>query len=195
MKKLLTNLIVIIAVAVVAIIGTLLVSNGKLSFGSKSDIIAIQGTIENIGELATSEYIYTSCDVHNNDAKKLFGIELGFTASRGIYCYDGVIKAGIDFEKIDIKNSNGKIVVKMPEAEILSNEVKEESLRTLDEKNFIFNKLSMDDYSDVVSELKSAAEEKAIENGLLKNAENNAEEIIENTIKGLCGNSVRVEFE
>lgn len=197
MKRLFTLIVVIIVVVIAAIIGTMKYMNDKYTPDSnaESNVIDIEGTIQNIGELATSEFIYTITQQTEKSPKEVLGIELGFTSSHVVYSYDGIVKAGVNFENIKIHKFNDTVSIKMPESIILSNEVKNDSLKIYDEKNSIFNKFSMADFNIGLSELKNTAEQNAIENDLLKKADDNARDIIRNTIKGLCGNSVEVKFE
>lgn len=141
----------------------------------------ITSEIQDIGELATVEYLYTDAGKFE-DAAKVFGkeIPLSFTTKSFIAKWDGVIKAGVNVDEItvEVRDFNKEIIVHMPEAEILSHEIDEESIETLDEKNGLFNSIKVDDIRefDVIS--KEAMEQRAIENGLLDKAYENAKAII-----------------
>lgn len=149
------------------------------------DIRLINAEIQDIGELATVEYLYTDAGKFEDPAE-IFGkdIPFSFTTKSFIAKWDGVIKAGVDISKVtaEVSESTKEIVVHIPTAQILSHEIDDESIETLDEKNGLFNKLKVEDIRefDVIS--KEAMEQRAIENGILDKAFENAKEIIEKLI-------------
>ena len=149
------------------------------------DISIINAAIQDIGELATIEYLYTDAGKFEDPAK-IFGKEVpfSFTTKSFIAKWDGIIKAGVDIEKVtvEVNETEKEIIVHMPKAEILSHEIEDESIETLDEKNGLFNKLKVEDVRefDIIS--KEAMEKRAIENGILDKAYENAKVIIYNLI-------------
>ena len=99
------------------------------------DAGTIREEIKGIGELATLEYRYTN--VATLDAsKKLFDTDfiLPGTSKTAIIIMDGVLKAGINVEKISIRSdeSTKTITVVLPSASILSNELDEDSMQVYD---------------------------------------------------------------
>lgn len=143
----------------------------------------IYSKISDIGELATIEYLYTDAGKFE-DPKQLFGKNIPFTTKSFIAKWDGIIKAGIKIEDIiiEINDADKEIIVHMPEATILSHEIDEESIETLDEKNGLFNEVTVDDVRNFDQVSKDAMEKRAIENGLLDRAIKNAEKIIERLV-------------
>lgn len=139
----------------------------------------VQFGMEDIGELATQVGYYTNVQVISS-SREVFGVDIPFTQNQYIFSYDGTIKAGIDFSKVDISlNHNAKsIEVILPEVKILSNEIDEESLEIYDEQKNIFNPLHLDDIKLSFITLKEESEKSSIENGLLENARDNAELLI-----------------
>lgn len=145
------------------------------------DIDLINSEIRDIGELATIEYLYTDAGKFE-DAAKMFGKEIpfSFTTKSFIAKWDGVIKAGVKVDDIavEVNDSDKEIVVRIPEAEILSHEIDSESIETLDEKDGLFNPIKVDDIRNFDIINKEAMEQKAIENGILEKAFENAKNII-----------------
>lgn len=141
----------------------------------------ITSEIQDIGELATIQYLYTDAGKFEDPAK-LFGKEIpfSFTTKSFIAKWDGIIKAGVNVDEItvDVNNTNKEIIIHMPEAKILSHEIDGESIQTLDEKNGLFNVIKVDDIREFDAMSKEAMEQRAIENGLLDNAYENAKAII-----------------
>lgn len=145
------------------------------------DIAVINAEIRDIGELATIEYLYTDAGKFE-DSAELFGKEIpfSFTTKSFIAKWDGAIKAGVDISKVTVEVNKEKkeIIVHIPKAEILSHEVDDESIETLDEKDGLFNKLKIEDIRAFDANSKEAMEKRAIENGLLDKAYENAKAII-----------------
>jgi hypothetical protein len=94
--------------------------------------------------------------------------------------------AGIDFTKIQIdKNDIKKIItVTLPDVEIISSDVDQNSFQLYDEKNNIFNPISVTDVTDSFTDLKNSEEKNAIEKGLFDRASANAILLVENFMHG-----------
>lgn len=145
------------------------------------NIELITSEIRDIGELATIEYLYTDAGKFEDPAK-LFGKEVpfSFTTKSFIAKWDGIIKAGVNVDEIEVEidEFNKEIIVHIPEAEILSHEIDEESIQTLDEKNGLFNPIKVDDIREFDVINKEAMEQRAIDKGLLDKAYENAKTVI-----------------
>ena len=147
----------------------------------------LQDGLQEMGFLVTEEYYFTEV-VTFSSVKKLFKtITLGITESSFLASYDGVISAGVDFEKISVEKDDAvkEIIVRLPAAEIRYLDIDPESFVLYSEKEGIGNKISMNDYNDSLIELEKNAEKKAIERGLLDRADENAEKVIANFISSL----------
>ena len=70
----------------------------------------------------------------------------------------------------------------MPKAKILSHEIDNDSIETLDEKDGLFNPVKVEDVREFDAVSKDAMDERAIENGILDKAFENAKEIIEKLV-------------
>ncbi|MBQ9825070.1 MAG: DUF4230 domain-containing protein [Solobacterium sp.] len=148
----------------------------------------IEYRIQQIGELATAEFVYTITQTADKKAFEVFNISIPFTSSRIVYSYSGTIKAGIDFSEIKAVTEGETIHITLPQSTILSNDLDHDSLTVYDEKNSIFNRFSFSDMNASQADLKKTAEETAAEKGLLETADANAREIIEKTISSMYGN-------
>lgn len=141
----------------------------------------INSELHELGELATIEYLYTDAGKFEDPAE-IFGKDLpfSFTTKSFIVKWNGVIKAGVKVEDItaEINDANKEIIVSVPRAGILSHEIDEDSIETLDEKNGLFNPIKIDDIREFDVVTKEAMEQRAIESGLLDKAYENAKEII-----------------
>ena len=147
------------------------------------DINVVNVEIQEIGELATLEYLYTDAGKFE-DPKQLFGKDVPFTTKSFIAKWDGIIKAGVDISQVtaEVDSNNKEVVIHIPKAEILSHEIDSESVETLDQKNGLFNPVSVEDVREFDAESKEKMENRAIENGILDKAFENAESIIEKLI-------------
>ncbi len=141
--------------------------------------------LKNIGELATQAGYFTNVQTIS-DSREIFGITVPFTQKRYVYSYDGVVKAGVDFEQTGITLDEEKktITVTIPRAKILSIEVDEGSFRVYDESKNIFNTLKIGDHNQAMIAMKQEITEKATGNGILTNAESNAEMLITGFLRG-----------
>ena len=145
----------------------------------------IESGLNNIGKLSTAEYYYTHVESFDS-SKEINGIKIPFTNSKFVYSYDGTICAGIDFTKIEVEkdDENKKITVVLPEVEIISSEIDQDSFKLYDEKNNIFNQYSVSDVASSLKDLKTSEEERAVEKGLFNRAKENAQSLVENFMKG-----------
>ena len=119
-----------------------------------------------------------------------------FTSSHIIYSYKGVVKAGLQFKdiKVDVNENSKTVYVDLPEPEILSSEIDNDSLEIYDEKYSLLNSPKFEDFNESIGSVKEKARESAIENGLLDTAEENAKKLIETSILSLMGKEYTVKF-
>lgn len=166
--------------------------------GPKIDLGLIKSELNDIGELATIEYLYTNAG-RFEEPKKLFGNNIPFTKKSFILKWDGVIKAGIDVTRIipSVDDIKKEIVIYIPEATILSHNIDDETIEVLNEKDGLFNRVSIEDIVEFNMSSKEVMETRVIENGLLTRASDNAKSIIEkivnNDIVKEAGYTVRFE--
>lgn len=130
-----------------------------------------------IGELATQEAYVTVVDTESK-SQTIFGTKIPFTQTKYIYSYDAIVKAGINFSDIKYNVKSKEIEVIMPEIKIFSTELDLESLKVYHEQNNVFTKITMKEKNDNLKKLKETAKKTAIENGIKKQAKENAEKLI-----------------
>lgn len=135
--------------------------------------------LKNIGELATQAGYFTNVQAIRA-SRQLFGYDIPLTQSHFIFSYDGVIKAGLDFEQIKVTADEvtKTITVKLPEARILSTEIDENSFEIFDQSNNTFNPLRLEQVNLSLVDLKAKAQQAAIDQGLLVSSRRNAELLI-----------------
>lgn len=154
---------------------------------AKTTIGDIEGKIQDIGELSTAEYVYKISGMIDKKGLTL-PRNIVVTSSKVIYSYEGTIKAGIQFGEIQIDINTAqkpaKVYVHLPEAEIFSNELDNDSLEIYDEKYSNFNKINFSDINQSQAECKEKAEEAALDSGILEKASENAATMIRSMLYG-----------
>ena len=140
-----------------------------------SDLLASR--IASAKKLITTEYHYTNMGAMENH-NEFYGWKVPFTRKSFIISYEGVIYAGVNVDETDIKIKDKEIIIDLPDAEILSHEIKEDSVTIFDERTSLFNPIQIEDYTSFSSDQKKVMEGKVISNGLLDTAEKNTKEAI-----------------
>lgn len=142
--------------------------------------------LRKIGELATQAGYYTEI-VSEEDYVTFFNTNLNVPGTKRhvIVSYNGLIKAGLDFQQISYERDDVAKVVKiwLPEVKVLSNSIDHDSMQVWYEHLNVFNPASMKTSNELFVKLEKSGEQHAIENGLLDNALLNAKTIIENICK------------
>lgn len=149
-----------------------------------SNIIANELT--GISEYASLEYRYTNVGKFE-DQGDFYGWKVPLTTKSFIITYDGVMKMGIRGEDIAIDVEENQILVTLPPAEILSHEIKEDTLEVFDQTRNIFNQILIEDYTTFAADRKKEMEKKALEKGLLQEAEERVEQQLALFIKSIAG--------
>ena len=132
-----------------------------------------------ISELATAEYMFTNA-ARFTDTAHIIKMFDWMTKKSFVQQWDGKIKAGVKLDKVEVSVKDKVITITMPHAEILSYEIDYNSVKVLDEKNNVFNPITVDDKVNFDRETKYDMEARAVKNGLLKKAETNAKKSLSN---------------
>ena len=179
LKTLITNKIagIIFGVVLVIVLGIIAVIGFRNHFSVKTSTTKIG--FEDIGELATQSAYCKEIGVID-DAKKFFKVNIPFTQSKYIFSYDVEITAGINFSEVDweVKEKQKEVIVRIPEAKVLNNEIKHDSFEIYHESESLFNQITLEENNQAAVDLQAKAEEDAINNGLLEKACTNAETIL-----------------
>ena len=190
-NKIILTLLAIIVVMGVFIGGFFL---GGKEAGNKIDTAVIESSLNDIAELSTVEYNYTNMGVFENH-KEFYGWKIPFTTSKFVISYEGTIKAGIDFSKVKVEVNEKTITVTVPDAAVLSHTINYDSLQVLDEKYSIFTTVKIEDYNSFYNDQSRVMELKAIERGLLIEADKNAKDIIRSSIINLVAEGYEIVFK
>lgn len=179
MDKLKLFLISILVVLIIAgsayFIG---VRKGKLSVKPTITSTLLEEQLQSVRELATIKYHYTNVGSFENQSE-FYGIKIPLTFKKFIISYDGEITAGVVLDNSRITVTGNNINIDLPPAQILSHEIEEDSIKIFDEQASIFNPLKLDDYSTFRKDQMLEMEAKAIEKGVLIEAEKDAIKAVE----------------
>lgn len=156
----------------------------------------LEEQLTTIGELATIRYFYTNATRREASKTWLWGWTLPFSDSSLLAAYDGTIKVGIDLKEVKFNISGKKITVTLPHSTILDNYIPQETINVLEVKDGLFNPVTFDDYNQFIAEEREAMGEKAIDRGLITDADNEAELIIKAFLKNIPGiDAYNIEFK
>lgn len=177
--------IILLFVVVIGLLSTFFAGKKSMKNEMEPEITStlIFNKLINVRELTTLKYYYTNMGQFENQ-NTFYGYKVPFTSKKFIVSYDGVIHAGVDLEKMDVKLKGKSIEIKIPPAKILSHEIYEDSLKVFDERESIFNRIDIEDYNNFSKDQKKEVEAKAIKRGLLKEADQEAKKAIEETLLG-----------
>ena len=136
--------------------------------------------LESVRELVTQKYFYTDADRGECHKTWIFGWDMPFSDKSFLIRYDGIIKAGIDLNEveIDVNEDTRTIIVTLPPSRITDNNVPQETIETIETKDGLFNKVTIDDSNALITERKKVMEQKAIERGLLVDADAEAQAVV-----------------
>lgn len=159
------------------------------------DSTVIMERVERLKELSSNKYFYSNV-IAFKDSMKIKELQLPFTEKSFLIKYDGYVKAGIDVRDIDILLNEGKTIkIKLKNSKILDHVIDEKSIYVYDEKDSIFNKLSINDIFNQLAEEKEKIEQKLIEKGFLKDTDDNVRMFLEEFLRSLGYENVEIEFE
>ncbi len=157
---------------------------GRMVYKDKQPEITtayISEKINGVSELTTAEMIYSGLIIYTEG-------EIPFLTQKGFSMrYTANIRAGINFSDVNIKITDSKVVVEMPEAEVQSIEVDPSSIEFYDERYALFNWTDKNDVVDAMSISKEDATTHANVEGLARKADEQAAGIIKNILAGSIG--------
>ena len=164
----------------------------------------LESGIRELGELNTAEYYFSRVETVESTKKlDLTSIGINFihdiplTTNSFSYSYDGEVKAGIDFSQVKVEKDVEKkqLTVILPQAKIVSSIVDPDSYVFYEVKNNILNPIDPKDYAVSFAELIHAEEEKAVEKGILKKANENAVKMIRNFVGSYASGDYKITIK
>lgn len=144
----------------------------------------VKNQILSVKELTTLKYKYTNVGSFENQSE-FYGMRLPFTHKKFIISYDGEVNAGINLEEAEVllNDQDKKISIRLPKSEILNHIIDENSLTVFDEKNALFNKLEIKDFSNFRKDEMKKVEEDLLSKGFLEEADEKSKDAIRDILK------------
>ncbi len=180
-----------------ALVGGACFLGGRLSAGSPSapilDTVVLQNQLTQVRELATVTYAYTNM-AQFESSNDFYGMKVPFTTKSFILTYDGTIRAGVDLTDALVEVDGQRVMVTLPQAEILSHDIDQESVEVFDEKTSIFNPFTVEDFTAFQADQEAAMEERALSRGLLTEARSQAETAVRQLLEAALPEGFGVEI-
>lgn len=188
---------IILLIILVLLLGSVITS---ISLGArtvtKTDSRTVQFGLRNIGELATQVGFFTNVQTIENN-REVFGVTVPLTNSKYIYSYDGNIKVGFNFEKIEVNTDESKklIQVRIPAPIVMSVDVDEHSMKIYHQAGNIFTPLDLNEVGESREKLKEEVLQTAKDNGIFEKAEDNLKLLLTGFLSGTFDlKEYRIEF-
>lgn len=161
----------------------------RITESHKTDLQIVEETIENASRLETADYVCTIVE-DSYSCKKMFGKDIKFTETGYIVSYKGTVSAGIDLSKATVKQlDKNTIEILLPQIEVYEPNFDNASMKKYDEKNSVFNPLTIDDVNETEINAKNKIKEEAINYGIEEKAKANAEEMVLSLMSQVLNNS------
>lgn len=145
--------------------------------------------LSQVCDLVTEQYAYHNADKLEQDQSWLFGWKRPFSTKSVLVTYDGIIKAGVDLSRVvpEVDEEKRTVTVTLPASRITDNNIPQESIEVLEIKNGLFNKVTIEDYNEFISQQKVVMQERAIEQGILDEADKNAQNVVRALLSAIPG--------
>lgn len=167
---------------------------GSATEDREMSAIVLENKLTEISELATITYSYTNM-AEFESCKDFYGMKLPFTTKSFIVTYDGKIKAGVDLTQAKVDMQGKTVTVTLPEAEILSHEIDEDSITVFDENTSIFNPLKVEDIKAFNKDQKAEMEKKAAAKGIIAEAHKKADSSVKALLEQILGDNYTVKVK
>lgn len=186
-KKSIRPVIYLALVAVIAVAVSVTVVSSKKE-NVTTDVI--MGKIENASELTSAKMICTGLK-HYSDGKIPFLTEEAFSMT-----YSATVRAGIDMDKLDVKVTHSKVIIKVPEVEIQDINIDDDSIQFYDKKFSLFSGDSKEDVIAARKEIKKDVQEKVEVQELKKTAKMQIEVLLRSLFEDSIGDrELEIRFE
>lgn len=170
----------------VALVLVLLFAGSRIPSLIKTRETLIDFGFKDVGKLVTQQWYGRMVEDSSTDRTIKDLIHIPFTESRLIFSIDVEVLAAIDFAEIEYEmmEEENKVVISLPHAEIYKAYEVQNSFKFYLESESIFNNISAEEQQAMKDKIVDDAKEKALETGLLYNADANAKTLITNMVRG-----------
>lgn len=170
------------------------ISKMKQAQDKRYDTSTVLSKIVHIQELATVKYNYAGV-IGYKDNYKVLNISVPLTDKYFLLKYNGYLKAGVDFSRIKVNINGENVHVSMPRAQILDIVIDENSVKVYDESDNAFNPIKISDYNNALIEEKKTMRQDAIKQGVLKDANGQAELAVKSLLQEMGFKNINITLE
>lgn len=150
--------------------------------------------LSKISELSTIKYSYSNVIVVK-DSKKFKELSIPFTEKSFIIKYSGYIKAGVDLKDLEVAINMETVTITLKKAIILDHVINSKDIFVYDERSSMFNKLSMQDMIDEISNEKIKVEDNLIKTKFLEEASSNTKLLLQGILLDMGFKNVIIFFK
>lgn len=143
----------------------------------------VKEIISPAADLITTKYHYTDSDMYSRTGQLLF---IKYTKNKVVFTYSGVVHAGITLSDVtcSVDEASRTIRITLPEPKILAHELDESGFTFYEIKNSVFSKFTMEDYTNLVAEMKQKTEDKLnADESFFRDVTANAQNVIRNFLQ------------
>lgn len=202
MKKKIAHIVLwIVSVIIAAIVVPPLIGASPLfetSTNKSSETALLREQLVDMSELTTLKYEYSNVIVSRTDKNFHFFDLPDFKYAEAIRLieYSGYLKAGTDLAKmeLDTDEASNTASVRLPKSQILDNVVETEQMTVEDVKGTIFSDYPTQTVIDEINTHKKQLEEEKISQGLLEEADANAQSFVTSVLKSHGYDEVDIAF-
>lgn len=158
-------------------------------------VTTVKEIISPAADLITTKYHYTDSDMYSRTGQLLF---IKYTKNKVVFTYSGVVHAGITLSDVvcEVDDTSRTIRITLPEPKILAHELDESGFTFYEIKNSVFSKFTMEDYTNLVAEMKQKTEDKLnADESFFKDVTTNAQNAIRSFLQNAAASKdYSVEF-
>ena len=127
------------------------------------DAALLRSLTEPAVPLFTAEYCYTDSDCYETHSE-FWGWRVPLSTDSVVITCDGTICMAVDADAIvyEIAPDTAQITVTLPEPEIVSHELDEDSIRYYDVKSALFRSPTLEDYTALIREIKARISDRVV---------------------------------
>lgn len=135
-------------------------------------------------DLVSTKVFYKDADTYENH-KTAFDVKMPFTSTNAVFTYTGTVLIGVNLDNVytNIDNDNKTITITLPSVEILANDIDFDSFEYYKDDQSIFNIPSMEQYTQLLAELKEKKRDEILSNTeIMEQAKVNSQNAIKSVI-------------
>ncbi len=194
--KIRINILTVFFFVLSVILAILLLAGNKRAEKERGyDSSSVMNRISYIQELALVRYNYTGV-ISYKDYRKFLNINVPLTDKYFLLKYNGYIKAGVDFNRINVTVDNDTTIhISIPKPKILDTVIDEKSIQVYNESENAFNPIKISDYNEAISQEKNVMIRDAVEQGIYRQATDEAKIAITSLLREMGFKDIHITEE